>query len=437
MAVGFFTSAQPASADSAQIDASSCGGWTGTPNAYCSFETTGEDIVIDANSCTLTGSCLNLANGVTIGIGSCIGPDACANTGVSGGSSSIGNGSCIGGFACDFAGRAGSSGIGDDSCNGFWACYSAGRAGSSSIGDGSCKGSSACYCAGNDGSSIIGSGSCNGEKACYYAGYNGGSSSIGDGSCNGEQACFLAGEGGSSSIGQYSCNYAPATFAGSCRYSTASAPDCQYNDSPPDACLRSVTVTKQFDDGDGELGDEDVFVNGWGISVVCTSTTNGAYPNSRGVTGTDGPGTLLVTVPVNYVCVVTEATDILAVPVLPISDTFTLTPDAEQKTVQFLNDAVELAPPASPPPGGDPPPAATTPDPQPTEAAPPTVSVVEPTATPPGDSTVEDATPIAPDTGTGLAPNSGGSLNISLLVLAVIVLSGAAVGGISLVRKRP
>src|SRR5690242_18692712 len=66
-----------------QIAASSCGGIPVPPagNAFCSFEGTGEGVVIAQNSCNVAGACLVIGNGVRIGHDSCNEGSACAATG--------------------------------------------------------------------------------------------------------------------------------------------------------------------------------------------------------------------------------------------------------------------------------------------------------------------------------------------------------------------
>ena len=157
---------QMAAANAPQIDPTSCGAGAGPISDYCSFEDTGENVVIAHGSCNVQGACVPLGNGTRIGHDSCNGGLACAGAGTSGGSSSIGN----------------------DSCNEREACGSAGEGGSSSIGNGSCNEDYACYQAAYDGGrSKIGNRSCNAEAnpgICNNVGANGGSSVIGNNKWN-------------------------------------------------------------------------------------------------------------------------------------------------------------------------------------------------------------------------------------------------------------
>ena len=204
---------------------SSCGG-TALPNTYCSFDTTGDGVVIGHDSCNVEGACTTLGNGARIGNGSCNGEQACTNFGELGGSSDVGNNSCNGPFACQFAGSEGDSVIGDNSCNvGDSVCLGAGASestdipASSRIGNNSCNnGDVACLLVGVEGISVIGNNTCNGLEACTFAGQQGfvcdenfnctpfdGISVIGNDSCNGLDSCFDVGQGGTNRIGNSSC----------------------------------------------------------------------------------------------------------------------------------------------------------------------------------------------------------------------------------------
>ncbi|HTI48059.1 MAG TPA: hypothetical protein VMB76_15995, partial [Casimicrobiaceae bacterium] len=132
-----------------QIAASSCGGSPVPPsgNAFCSFEGTGEGVVIAQNSCNVEGACLLIGNGARIGHDSCNAEVACTILGTLNG----------------VAGASGFSIIGNRSCNGLEACTQAGTQGFSVIGDGSCNG---------------------GEAACAGAGQSKGTSYIGNDACN-------------------------------------------------------------------------------------------------------------------------------------------------------------------------------------------------------------------------------------------------------------
>jgi hypothetical protein len=106
-----------------------------------------------------------------------------------------------------------------------------------------------------------------------------------------------------------------------------------------DSCADAQTDSRV--DESGGLSTGDIFVDGWAISVVCTSTKNGPHLVPGGVTGTNGPGTLMLTVPVNYDCVVTEATDIFASPVLPLFPlTIPFPQRGEEKTTNALRSFI-------------------------------------------------------------------------------------------------
>jgi hypothetical protein len=277
-----------------QIAASSCGGIPvpSSGNAFCSFEGTGEAVVIAHNSCNVEGACVLIGNGVRIGHDSCNGVLACSDTGTLNGVAAsavsiIGNQSCNGEEACESAGSQGVSLIGDESCNGgAAACLGAGEStgtshignsacnnqnigakhntclfvgagsfGNSNIGNGSCNGSSACTFGGEfGGNSSIGNNACNGLGACFDVAqddifgdpnFSGSTSVVGNESCNAESACqFIAGFGGSSLIGNASCNNVYACeFAGSIDLTSAignhscnGAPDLTNPDLPVGAC---------------------------------------------------------------------------------------------------------------------------------------------------------------------------------------------------------
>ena len=89
-----------AAAAALYINSRSCGG-TAAPNAYCSWVGTGSGVVINAGSCNVVGSCLDLGI-VTIGSNSCNGSEACyyAGSGNSTSIASIGNNSCNADYAC-------------------------------------------------------------------------------------------------------------------------------------------------------------------------------------------------------------------------------------------------------------------------------------------------------------------------------------------------
>jgi Domain of unknown function DUF11 len=216
-------------------------------------------------------------------------------------------------------------------------------------------------------------------------------------------------------------------------------------------CDSTVSVTKRYDTGsvDGEIDGSDAFVPSWGIALVCTG-----FGPADAVTAANGTVVFVVPGPGNGPdrdCTVTEATDILYVPLGgslnggalngDTSVDFTLAGD-DSVTVEFLNDPVIITL-GTPPPGGPPPPAVETETetPTPEGPVPPTVVVVAPTATPEPTETpasaVSDATPIAPDTGSGLAPTSGNGFAAGLMMIAValFVLSGA-VGAFSMARSR-
>jgi hypothetical protein len=231
----WFASVGPAvqAASGPQIAPSSCGG-APVPlsgNAYCSFEGTGQGVVIGHHSCNVEGACLTLGDGVRIGNRSCNAEGACVELGAMYGEagtavSIVGNSSCNGLSNCYGAGAVeGFSVIGNDSCNGGdSACYGAGlEAGTSRIGNHACNntgiGADHNTClfigAGEGGDSAVGNDSCNGSSACTFGGQFGGTSTIGNNSCNGLGACFDVGQdfppdpaatGSVSEIGNGSCN---------------------------------------------------------------------------------------------------------------------------------------------------------------------------------------------------------------------------------------
>jgi hypothetical protein len=278
-----------------QIAPSSCGGIPVPPggNAFCSFEGTGQGVIIGDGSCNVEGACLTIGDGVRIGNNSCNGDSACASTGglfgeATSAVSIIGNRSCNGEEACLDAGAEGLSVIGSDSCNGGdAACLGAGQLAGASyignsacnntgiganhnsclfvgsgadgtsghivVGNGSCNGSSACTFSGQfDGNSLIGNNACNGLGACFdaaqgpFPGFDNfqSASSIGNGSCNADSACQFAGINGFSNVGNTSCNNLFACeFAGSFNtgssvgnHSCNGAPDLTDPDFPIGAC---------------------------------------------------------------------------------------------------------------------------------------------------------------------------------------------------------
>ena len=240
---------------------------------------------------------------------------------------------------------------------------------------------------------------------------------------------------------------------------------------PPNSryCDSEVTVTKQFDaDGSGSITAGDTFISGWGMTLVC----NGEVAEAN----TDGSGTVVFIVPgpgiedSNQFCTLTEDTVVGVSPVgrelngvfgPGTSADFVLEGDTFV-TVEFLNDPgdeqLEIptipdpnpTPPTSTTPGATPdvtetetptPDATETPEPTstvPTSITPPTSDVEEPTSTPTPDedsgvgsegpddgSNVGDATPGAPDSGTGLASRSNRSATMMLFVAALLFVSGA------------
>ena len=257
-----------------KIGHSSCGSGAGPIADYCSFDTTGDGVVIGNESCNVVGACTTLGNGARIGNGSCNGEQACTNFGELGGSSVVGNNSCNGSFACQFAGSEGDSVIGNDSCNvdvGDSTCLAAGAGvgperGSSRIGNNACNDNFACVAVGALGSSVIGNNSCSGPQACDFVGQQGfvctdedcntfetppGSSVIGNGSCNGDGSCFDAGQGGINRIGNSSCNdFGSCAFAGvTFRESRIGNHSCNYDATFDDGQLVGACVLN-----DGTIG---------------------------------------------------------------------------------------------------------------------------------------------------------------------------------------
>ncbi len=246
-----------ASAAGVNIAPSSCGG-VGHPNCL----NLPADVTIGAHSCTVTGSCDDLGNGVTIG-----------------------KGSCNDGEACHFA----SGSIGDNSCNADTACFqNAFLGGTGSVGDDSCNASSGCFqnglFEGSDGR--IGNNSCNGLNACFQNGYQS-TASIGDYSCNVDNACFQNGYGDTNTcslgspgvvsecglidsgvlIGNLSCNQSGA-YDSNCQGFHEDVGNCMYNDTTPVLCTQgTIQVVKVVvgDSNDRFNLEIDGFVQAWHV----------------------------------------------------------------------------------------------------------------------------------------------------------------------------
>lgn len=237
------------------------------------------------------------------------------------------------------------------------------------------------------------------------------------------------------------------------------------------ACPARITVRKLFDtDGDGHVAaPPDTPVNGWAITVACDG---GEPPGSPGITGTDGAGTVVFTVPApagGKSCTVTEATQTLVRtvghsinggPLQPGGSAEVTLVGRDDVTVTFLNDPVEL--PAPEPstavdtviPGprqqrDDDAPDSATPEPQapaPTPGAPPSqddggsgepaaTGTPSPVATPTVSPGVT-ATPAPPATGTGLAPGKRWGA-ISLTIIVAIMLAALSAHGAGRLQRRP
>ena len=219
-------------------------------------------------------------------------------------------------------------------------------------------------------------------------------------------------------------------------------------DGDPRYCDSTVTVTKRFDTDDGgTINAGDLFISGWGITLVCDGV------QQEGVTG--GGGTIAFTVPgpgdgPDTVCTVTEdtVTGVGTVgsslnsadhdsPVPGTSRGFTLAGD-DTADVVFLNDPGDdptptPTPPDSTPPTGDTPTPTNTPEPEPTEPIVEETPTEEPSPEP-TDSAVE-STPVAPDSGQGFTSGSNDTMSLMFVMLALMAFSGA-LGALSLARGR-
>jgi hypothetical protein len=270
--VSALSAARPASAAVALIDTSSCGlngaTWSGD-NGYCTFDGTGENIVIGPNSCNALQSCFSLANDVHINAGgsaldagSCNANLACDN--MRDAIVSIAGNACNAQYACQNGGEHGEMSVSHNSCNSEAACQnlgdgpSGGIIGYGSIEHDSCNGQYACQNAGEDGHAVVGHDSCNvGTSSCRNLGTSAGTGTVGDVSCNAEAACQNIGSFvGTGSVGDNSCNLAFACeastgtqtsianyacnqsgqFDDECTGESADAGDCQYNDDLPNGC---------------------------------------------------------------------------------------------------------------------------------------------------------------------------------------------------------
>ena len=148
-----------------------------------------------------------------IGVGSCVGTNACFQ-----GPTIAGDNSCVGDEAC----YQGPEQVGDNTCDGTTPCY---QCSASSIGNDSCNGNSPCF----QESHAIGDNSCNGDSACYQqdAVNPGPRGAIGNHSCNGTSACYQ----NEANVGNFSCNGPNA-----CVQATGLIGDCEMNTVPVPAC---------------------------------------------------------------------------------------------------------------------------------------------------------------------------------------------------------